>query len=312
MRAVLWCALAGCYAPSVPAGSPCSTAVDGPRCPDGLVCKLEGAVEICVDADYVPIDAPIDPSIDAPSDRDLDGVFDVADLCPDIADPAQANEDGDRFGDACDPCPPIADDAPPDPDGDGVGGACDPNPTTPGDRIVLFTGFHAGVPAGWTVTGTWADVGGAVAAAPASDEQMVMFTPIVPDLTGTASASFVVTSIATGGRGMGIALPLSLAADRGIICEPFLNTGTQNRKLGLVRLDNLAVLADTAVAWLDNKPLVASVTRMGSTFTCRFEHEGLTHVLTAMDANSPPDPRVAFRTRSISGRVEWMMYVDSP
>jgi hypothetical protein len=39
----------------------------------------------------------------APPDRDLDGVADAADNCPDRANPNQADADRDRIGDACDP-----------------------------------------------------------------------------------------------------------------------------------------------------------------------------------------------------------------
>lgn len=38
-------------------------------------------------------------------DSDQDGVDDRLDLCPRVADPAQADSDGDGHGDACDPCP---------------------------------------------------------------------------------------------------------------------------------------------------------------------------------------------------------------
>ncbi len=96
-----------------------------------------------------------DATPDSNLDTDGDGVPDSMDNCPTIANPDQANEDGDRFGDACDPCPPIADDNPPDSDGDGVADACDPRPTTPGDRIVLFEGFHSGIPNTWQAIGTW-------------------------------------------------------------------------------------------------------------------------------------------------------------
>jgi cytosine/adenosine deaminase-related metal-dependent hydrolase len=39
------------------------------------------------------------------SDVDQDGVSDVRDDCPRVADPEQADRDGDGLGDACDPCP---------------------------------------------------------------------------------------------------------------------------------------------------------------------------------------------------------------
>ncbi len=58
-------------------------------------------------------------------DRDGDGVQDGADLCPLVADPAQADTDDDGIGDACDICPARRDPAQVDADGDGVGDACD-------------------------------------------------------------------------------------------------------------------------------------------------------------------------------------------
>jgi len=58
-------------------------------------------------------------------DTDCDGVFDVADNCPNISNPGQEDGDGDRAGDVCDNCPgdPNLDQI--DADGDGVGDVCD-------------------------------------------------------------------------------------------------------------------------------------------------------------------------------------------
>jgi hypothetical protein len=83
--------------------------------------------------------APADVAV--PADDDGDGVPQVDDLCPGVADPANTDTDGDGIGDACDPdddgdgiddaldnCPldPNADQA--DEDGDGIGDACAPPP----------------------------------------------------------------------------------------------------------------------------------------------------------------------------------------
>jgi hypothetical protein len=56
--------------------------------------------------DAAPADAA-PPDAQPPADRDGDGVPDVTDLCPDVADPGQADADGDGAGDACDPQPAV-------------------------------------------------------------------------------------------------------------------------------------------------------------------------------------------------------------
>ena len=84
-------------------------------------------------------------TIDAVSDRDGDGVNDVVDRCPDVADPRQHDEDGDGVGDLCDNCPhvPNADQADLLEGGsaDGIGDNCDPNPDVPGDLVAWFDAF---------------------------------------------------------------------------------------------------------------------------------------------------------------------------
>lgn len=116
-------------------------------CPSGLrYDATAGALaSMCVD-------------VSAGGDRDNDGVADNVDNCPDLPNPTQDNEDGDAFGDACDGCPPIADDTQSDADHDGVDDACDPDPGM-ANHLVLFEGFHHGVPPGWTQTGTWTPSG---------------------------------------------------------------------------------------------------------------------------------------------------------
>jgi Thrombospondin type 3 repeat len=90
----------------------------------------------------------------APGDSDGDGIADVSDNCPTIANADQRDHDGDGRGDVCDVCPHLVD-AGGDADGDGVGDACDPRPTEAGDRIALFEGFYDDV--AWTPVagGAW-------------------------------------------------------------------------------------------------------------------------------------------------------------
>jgi subtilisin family serine protease len=87
----------------------------------------------------------------ATADDDGDGVPDVADNCPHVANPGQADRDGDGTGDACDArpddddrdpdadgvanaednCPALANAGQADRDGDGTGDACDATPDGP-------------------------------------------------------------------------------------------------------------------------------------------------------------------------------------
>ncbi|MBK8914072.1 MAG: thrombospondin type 3 repeat-containing protein [Phycisphaerales bacterium] len=59
------------------------------------------------------------------NDADGDGVADVFDNCPALANPNQEDADGDGVGDLCDNCPALANPNQEDTDGDGIGDLCD-------------------------------------------------------------------------------------------------------------------------------------------------------------------------------------------
>jgi len=148
VRAVLVAAcLAGCFKPVPPTGAACGP---GGACPSGLLCApLTDTCErtitdalIDVPVDTVTIDGP-------PGDRDGDGVPDLRDNCPDVANADQHDEDGDGVGNPCDNCPATPNAMQANADADGVGDACDPEPAAP-DHIALFEGFDA-MPTGWMI-----------------------------------------------------------------------------------------------------------------------------------------------------------------
>lgn len=68
-------------------------------------------------------------------DTDGDGICDVVDNCPLLANPTQADVDHDGRGDLCDNCPIVANPTQTDSDGDGKGDACD---------SVVWTGMCTG------------------------------------------------------------------------------------------------------------------------------------------------------------------------
>jgi len=67
--------------------------------------------------------------IDAQSDDDSDGIFEIVDNCPGLANPNQLDGDNDRVGDACDRCPGYDDQY--DADADTWPDDCDNCPTDP-------------------------------------------------------------------------------------------------------------------------------------------------------------------------------------
>lgn len=141
---LIW--ITACYAPSAPSNVRCSPAG---ACPDGQSC-ING---FCTTGGTLPPDMMV-----VGMDKDHDGIPDTQDNCPDVANNSatdmQSNEDGDMFGDACDLCPQIADSTNADADGDKIGDACDPHPGIR-DAVLLYEGFHAGLPASWGKSSHW-------------------------------------------------------------------------------------------------------------------------------------------------------------
>ncbi len=146
LLAVASVVMAGCYAPSPATGVPCAA---GGACPVPLVCDpATTTCELSLTSELPPDAAPPDAppvvlpdaalpdgamacGLNAPHDEDGDGIVDVCDNCPGIANPSQA--------DTTESTP------------DGVGDACDPRPTAQ-DRIAYFESF-ATTTTGWQLDG---------------------------------------------------------------------------------------------------------------------------------------------------------------
>ncbi len=163
-NAALVLLLGACGAES--AGGPCS--LEDPDCGSG-VCNLttSDGNGVCIDSD---------------GDVDGDGLQNSKVFC--IQGPGGAfDEDGDLIGDDCDRCPI----APPlgtkDSDTDEVDAPCDPDSAVNGDRVVLFEGFNAGLPANWKSVGGWEFRGGEVIGTPADGAQLATLTGPLPLVT---------------------------------------------------------------------------------------------------------------------------------
>jgi hypothetical protein len=310
-RWLLLCpALVACYAPAIPVGVPCGA---GDTCPTGQTC-----VNTVCEAGDRRVDAG-EPADSADGrDSDGDGIADSVDNCPDIANRDQANEDGDRFGDACDPCPPVADDAPADADGDGVADACDPNPQTPGDQIVLFEGFHQGVPS-WSHSPNWTAATDAVRVASAAPDRVEFLAlPLTNPDHITLSAQVVVehTVSGAGDKDIDVVAPEDVSNDDGVDCELHERTNQQTTERLVWLFDDLGSTISKSLAWSNDVAYTLALTRKGTSFTCVVADPAKPPVTTTVTGTSSdlggPQPAVVIRAYGLTARVGWVMIVRSP
>lgn len=210
-------------------------------------------------------------------DRDHDGIPDVSDNCPDIANVDQGNEDGDQFGDVCDPCPQIADNAPADTDGDHIGDACDPNPGMH-DTMWLFEGFHSGLPM-WAGSNNWAPLGDKIrvtASGNSGDNNEYLVLPLT--VAGrTSFDNFAVTASVVVQQTMGgdnfHAIGISIEDDTSghdMDCDIALDDSPSRRYVLLEDDINTSSGLDQEpqFAWAISAEYTITLLRRGSLYTC--------------------------------------------
>ena len=302
--------LASCFSPSPPAGAPCAPLGAADRCPAGQLCidetcQLAGSiVDSGAQADAV---APID----APGDRDHDGILDSVDNCPDTANPSQVDEDRDGLGDACDPCPPFPDNH--DSDGDGLGDACDPNPSVTGDRLVAFEGFEDALSGSWTIMGTFTASNGDGVLSAADATTSVLTRPSPDGARAEIRAAFVIDSITATGLNLGAIAVIDRMrpnSDESVTCQlAGLAAGTQQA----VRIFDTSASAEVASASYpfargDAKEL--RLARNGTSYACSITAPMAK--LAGASTFAPASPRIGLRVHGAAARWHWVMVVTSP
>jgi len=300
--------IAACYAPVTPLDVPCSP---NGACPDGQTC----VADTCVFPSGDTQDAAVHGDAGTATDRDGDGVANLADNCPDVANADQGNEDGDKFGDVCDPCPPVAGDSPSDADGDGVADACDPNPQTPGDRIELFEGFHHGLPV-WARTASWTVAGDSVRATAAASTSEYLALPIMNPDHVTVAASVVVEQVVanTPAHDIDVAVPNDVSSDTGIDCQLYQPADVSGRDISLWDDFSRKEIGQQALAWTNNTAYAVSLTHRGQSYTCDVvDPAGTRSVATGTSSSSGgSQPTAVVRAYAVTARVNWVMVVRSP
>ena len=296
--------IAGCFAPDPTVGAPCAVGVaEDLRCPSGQMCVAHDGVETC-EIDAITPDAP-------GVDRDSDGIIDVVDNCPDLANTDQADEDLDRAGDLCDPCPPFT--GIEDADADGVGDACDPNPSTPGDTMIAFTGFALPLSNEWQTSGQFLASGGeGLATSSETSSTSATFASPASRRVEIRAAARMLTITANDANLASINLVERYVpgTDKGIACQlSTLESGDQ-QQLRIFNLDTSLVVDTAAHAITTNTELDLRLRRTDTAYLCRATNPVLE--LGGSATFMPAGARIGVRVRGAVAMCHWVMIVSSP
>jgi thrombospondin type 3 repeat protein len=252
---------------------------------------------------------PIDASPDAPlPDMDGDGIPDIHDNCPTIANPTQSNVDGDAYGDVCDICPVVADNGL-DTDGDGVGDECDPHPLVPGDHIVFFEAFDHGAPAGATLTGNWTFPNHTAQLDATAGSTDTMTWPGGTAGSEALSAGYVLDELIGPNtlRGIGPIVQLD-ASGRGVACEPMISAGNL-QSVALLDTGTDTQLLDDPAPVQSGVTYMAAILREGTKYSCISSHS-MPFAKTSTLATGAQVRGI--RGHSASAHFQWVMLVEGP
>ncbi len=312
--------IGACFDPHPPAGAPCSELAPCPISQQCIAAKCVGPDRGQLDAGAsdgpIALDAALDAAIPTPMDRDGDGIANDIDNCPDQANADQGDEDGDLIGDVCDPCP--IDPSSADPDGDGVAGICDPHPNTPGDKIVVFDGFHRPLPKSWRLIGSAEQTGDDMVLTTVAGNHANAVPPLDAVITnGMVMAALTVSALtANVDTAISVSMPYDPDTDDGVFCE-------LDQSMGTMATDRFASLyealpADTFLStrmfpWALDTQYRISLTRSANNYACAFAVAGgATQTTSGTTAKAVALSKASIGVYGATARAAWILVVSSP
>jgi hypothetical protein len=250
------------------------------------------------------------------NDIDGDGIADAVDNCPTTSNANQGNEDGDVLGDACDPCPIDPATPPSDPDGDGVSDSCDPRPTQAGDSILVFEGFHAGVPMTWQVIGPVQQSGDDIVMTGVGGNRGALVPPVDVPANATVSMKGTITaSVGNADSALAVVTPYDPNQDQGVYCELYAPNAGSSTGRQIDIWDSLPAVerANKPYSWQINTAYTVVERRAGSGYGCNITPmAGGTQAISASTGSMPAASKAAVFTYGATASIAWMMVVTSP